>query len=222
MFLSISSVLNAEKLERVKLLADDLEFRDGKATAGWHAREVKANRQAAPGPALRQIQRLLTDALRSHEVVRAAALPLRIVPPLLSRYAQKEHYGNHVDDALMMTDPPTRSDLSVTVFLSDPASYAGGELVIVSPAGEEAIKLGAGDAVVYPSTTIHRVEPVTDGERFVAVTWIQSLVRDAALREILFDLDRARRQVFEREGKGAPFDLIAKAYANLLRHAAEP
>ena len=165
---------------------------------------------------------MVTDALRSHEVVRAAALPLRIVPPLLSRYAHRERYGNHVDDPVMQTHRPVRTDLSVTVFLSDPASYEGGELVIVTPAGEDAIKLPAGDAVLYPSTTLHRVEPVTRGERFVAVTWIQSLVRDAAIRDILFDLDRARREVFDREGKSRLFDLIAKCHANLLRHAAEP
>lgn len=221
MFLVLGQVLNTERLERVKELAKDLEFRDGKVTAGWHARQVKENRQAAPSAALRQVQRLLTDALQAHEVFRAAALPLRIVPPLLSRYGPRAHYGAHVDDALMLSDPPVRSDLSLTVFLNAPESYDGGELVAVNAGGEDAIKLPAGDAVLYPSTTLHRVEPVVRGERCVAVSWVQSLVRDAAVREILFDLDRARRQVFEREGKSPLFDLLAKSHANLLRRVAE-
>lgn len=114
-----------------------------------------------------------------------------------------------------------RSDLSLTLFLSDPTTYTGGELVIETPQGEEAIKLEAGALVVYPSSTLHRVEPVTQGIRLVAVSWIQSLIRDPQEREILFDLDTARQTLFQQQGKTPEFDLISKAHANLLRKWAE-
>lgn len=221
MMLPISAVLSQETLDEVKSIVAELEFRDGKATAGWHARTVKDNSQASPSAALRLVQRRIAEALRGNEVFRAAALPLRLVPPLVARYGPGQAYGTHVDDAVMAGDPPVRSDLSVTLFLSDPAAYEGGELVIETPGGEDAIKLAAGDALLYPSTTLHRVAPVTRGERLVAVTWVQSLVRDTGLRETLFDLERARRSVFEREGKTPLFDLLAKAHANLTRRFAE-
>lgn len=221
MILCLSQILNAEQLERVNALLEGTEFEDGAGTAGWHARLVKANRQAvARQPAAREAAALVSTALRDHEVFRSAVLPRRIASVLFSRYGGGESYGAHVDDALMGSDP-LRSDVAVTVFLADPASYAGGELVIEDSAGEQAFKLGAGDAIAYPATSLHRVAPVTSGERRVAVTWVQSLVRDAGQREILFDLDTARRQVFDREGKSRTFDLLAKSHANLLRRWAE-
>ncbi|WP_424814103.1 Fe2+-dependent dioxygenase [Roseococcus sp. YIM B11640] len=221
MILCLSQVLDAALRARLDALLEDAAFEDGAATAGWHARLVKANRQAVPRhPGAREAAVLVSAALREHPVFRAGVQPRRIAPPLFARYAGGESYGTHVDDALMGTDP-LRSDVAVTVFLADPATYGGGELVIEDPAGEQAFRLGAGDAIAYPATSLHRVAPVTSGERRVAVTWVQSLVRDAAQREILFDLDTARRQVFEREGKSATFDLLAKSHANLLRRWAE-
>jgi PKHD-type hydroxylase len=127
-------------------------------------------------------------------------------------------YGAHVDDALMRG---VRSDLSLTLFLADPGSYEGGELVVESSAGEQAIKLAAGALVLYPATALHRVEPVRGGVRLAAVGWIRSFVRDAARREVLFDLDRARRRLFERHGKTEEVDLLHKTSANLLRMWAE-
>jgi PKHD-type hydroxylase len=126
-------------------------------------------------------------------------------------------YGSHVDNAFMGTDPKIRSDLSLTVFLRSPATYEGGELVIETTQGEEAFKLEAGAMVLYPSSTLHRVEPVTQGVRLVAVAWVQSLVKDPAERELLFDLDTARQAIFAKDGKTAEFDLISKSHANLLR-----
>lgn len=222
MILCLSQVVDAAQRARIDTLLAAAEFVDGAGSAGWHARLVKANRQAAPShPAVRQAAALVAAALREHAVFRAAVQPRRIAPPLFARYGTGEAYGTHVDDALMGSDP-MRSDVSVTVFLAEPGNYAGGELVIEDSAGEQAFRLGAGDAIAYPATSLHRVAPVTSGERRVAVTWVQSLVRDAAKREILFDLDAARRQVFDREGKGATFDLLAKSHANLLRRWAEP
>lgn len=221
MILCLSQILNPEQRAGIDALLDGAEFLDGKETAGWHARLVKANRQAAPRqPAVREAAALVEAALRAHAVFRSAVLPRRLAPLLFARYGESEAYGAHVDDALMGSDA-LRSDVAVTVFLAEPASYGGGELVIEDSAGEQAFKLGAGDAIAYPATSLHRVAPVTSGERRVAVTWVQSLVRDAGKREILFDLDTARRQIFEREGKGATFDLLAKSHANLLRRWAE-
>lgn len=225
MIICISSLLDDAGLGKVRSLLDTARFADGSATAGWHAREVKANRQATSSdPATREASAVITEALMRNELFQAALLPRRLRPPLFARYAGGETYGTHVDDALMgmgEAQGPLRTDVSVTVFLAPPETYVGGELVIEDTAGEQRFKLGAGDAVTYPATTLHRVEPVTSGERIVAVTWVQSLVRDAARREILFDLATAERSIFRQEGKSATFDLIAKSRANLLRRWAE-
>lgn len=221
MLVHIPNVLDAATLADARALTSALEWGPGSATAGWHARGVKSNSQALAGPVLERLRGLVVSALERNEIVRAMALPQRIFPPLISRSEIDQGYGTHVDDALIGGAQGLRSDLSLTIFLSDPESYDGGELVIETLSGEEEAKFAAGDAVLYPSTTLHRVARVTRGERLAAVTWIESRVRDAARREILFDLDRARRRVFEREGKTETFDLIAKSYSNLLRRWAE-
>ena len=140
--------------------------------------------------------------------------PKALTPLLFSRYETGMHYGSHVDDALM---GGMRTDVSFTLFLSDPKSYDGGELTIESASGEETFKLDAGALVAYSATSLHRVADVTRGARLAAVGWARSLVRDPARRELLFDLDSARRQMFAREGKSAEFDLVSKSVANLLR-----
>ena len=221
MFACIAEVLDAELLATVRRLLDEARFVDGTATAGWHARLVKDNEQAASGhAAVREAGALVEGALRANPVFQAMALPRRMRPMLFARYGKGRSYGTHMDDALMgLDDPagPMRTDVAVTVFLAPTDEYDGGELVVEAGGGEQAFKLNAGDAVAYPATTLHRVMPVTRGQRMVAVTWAQSLVRDAAAREILFDLHAARRSMFERDGKSAAFDLVSKSYANLLR-----
>lgn len=225
MIICIANVLDATSLGKVRSLIDAARFEDGRTTAGWHARLVKENRQAARcDPATREAAEIVTAALMANEVFRSAVRPLRMRPPLLARYGVGETYGTHVDDAVMgLGDPggPLRTDVAVTVFLADPATYEGGALVMEDPAGEQEFRLGAGDAIAYPATTLHRVEAVTAGERIVAVTWVQSLVRDPAKREILFDLETAKRRVFSEQGKGETFDLLAKSHANLLRQWVE-
>ena len=146
----------------------------------------------------------------------AAVLPRRFAPPLFARYVPGMEFGTHMDNPLMGPDH-LRSDVSVTIFLSEPEDYDGGELVMETTGGEAAYKLPAGSAVTYPTTMLHRVEPVTRGTREVAVTWAQSLVRRADQREILFDLERVGRTIFERDGKSEEFDLINKSTANLRR-----
>lgn len=220
MIVQIGGVLDRATVSQITTALGSLNFVDGRATAGWHAKSVKDNVQASPSDMLAAIQTRLVDALTAHEVFRALALPHRILPPLISRYRDGASYGQHVDDALM-GNPPLRTDLSVTIFLASPESYDGGELEIVTPGGIDTAKFAAGDAAVYPATTLHRVAPVTRGERLVAATWVQSSVRCSSAREILFDLDRARRQIFASHGKCEAFDLVAKSYANLLRRWAE-
>lgn len=223
MNLCLAGVLDADALHAVRVALAGASFAGGSDTAGWHATKVKHNLQATHDVAA---QRVL-QALMAHPLFRAAALPARLRTPIFSRYTPGMGYGRHMDDALMAVgggQSALRADLAVTLFLSDPASYDGGELVIEGPGGTSAYKLEAGQAIVYPATTLHRVDVVSRGERLAAVLWVQSLVRDAAQREILFDLDTARRGLWDKSGQTATpeFDLVTKTYANLLRAWSEP
>jgi PKHD-type hydroxylase len=157
---------------------------------------------------------IATGRLLANPVFQIAVRPKRIVRAMFSRHKSGDSYGTHVDNALMDGE---RTDVSFTLFLSDPEHYSGGELVIETAAGEEAVKLPAGSLFAYPSTTLHRVERVTEGNRLAMVGWVRSLVRDASQRELLYDLDTARRTLFDRTGKSVEFDLISKSCANLLR-----
>ncbi len=200
------------------LAADDSLFSPGKATAGWHARERKHNLQARAEPPVQSLLARVADALTAHPLIRSAARPRTLVRLLLSRYDTGMSYGTHVDDALM---DGQRTDLSFTLFLSDPRDYEGGRLVIDEPAGERAFAMQAGDMLLYPSTSLHRVEPVTQGRRLVLVGWIRSQVRSAEAREILFDLDRVIAALRASGNAGESLDLLLKTRSNLLRFWAE-
>ena len=214
MILAIADVLSAADVAEVRAGLAGATFVDGKTSAGWSARLVKSNLQASAGPDLDRVRALVETRLTEHAVFALATRPKSIIGPLFSRYEPGHAYGTHVDDALL---GGVRSDVSFTLFLSPPESYDGGELVIDTPAGEEAFKLAPGSLVTYPATALHQVAPVTRGERLAAAGWVRSYVRDAGKRELLFDLDTARRRLFEREGKTAEADLLAKCAANLLR-----
>ena len=221
MFICINNLLNSAQLSTLREGLTSVSFEEGGKTAGWHAREVKNNYQASPSVAVRQMQRHIRQALADNALFNSVAYPADMMPVVFSRTGAGEGYGRHVDDAVMRAEGLLRSDLSVTVFLSGPDEYQGGELVIENASGEEGIKLEAGSAVVYPSTTLHRVEDVTSGQRLVALTWVESLIRDDAAREILFDLDQARRSIFADEGKSPRFDLVSKSHANSMRRWAK-
>ena len=222
MIVPIANVLTPDQLDQVRALLAAGTYIDGKQTAGWHARLVKNNTQLASGEPAQRANEIIREALFKNEVFKAAVRPKTLRPMLFSRYSDGQNYGAHVDDALMgRGDEMLRSDVSMTVFLSDPDGYTGGELVIEGTGGEQPFKLDAGSVIAYPSNTLHYVAPVTAGIREVAVSWAQSLVRDPAQREMLFDLDTARRALFQREGKSREFDLISKTHANLLRRWAE-
>jgi PKHD-type hydroxylase len=209
----VGNVLTAAEIETVLAALKDARFADGCATAGFAARLVKKNEQAE-GRSVETVRKLIAERILAHEVFRLAVRPKALSPILLSRYEKGMHYGSHIDDALM---DGMRTDVAFTLFLSDPKSYAGGELIVESAAGEDAVKLPAGSLVAYPATTLHRVADVTRGVRLAAVGWARSYVRDPAQRELLFELDTARRQMFARDGKTAEFDLISKSFANLMR-----
>lgn len=220
MQLCLGNILAQDRLRAIATALNRAEFIDGKATAGWNAAGVKINQQAQDR-ALIPFAAEIEAALRAHPVFALAARPRQLHPIIFARYEPGMAYGPHVDDALM-GEPPLRTDLALTLFLSEPETYDGGELSIDHPGGEQCYKLPAGAAVLYPATSLHQVTPVTRGVRLVALTWIQSLIRDPGQREILFDLDTARRTLFARDGKSREFDLLSKSLANLLRQWAEP
>ena len=210
----IGNVLSAEEVALVRGALERATFVDGRETAGFAARLVKHNRQATNDRKTETARRLIEERILVHEVFALAVRPKALTPIMFSQYQGGMRYGSHVDDPLMQG---LRTDVSFTLFLSDPASYDGGELVIEGASGEDAVKLAAGSMIAYPSTALHHVAEVTRGERLAAVGWARSYVRDGAQRELLFDLDTARRQLFKREGKSAEYDLVSKSLANLLR-----
>jgi PKHD-type hydroxylase len=211
----------AEVVQVVSSLSQSL-FVDGKKTATGRAREVKHNLQVdRSGPDVTDRDQLILAALGRNEAFQTFAFPKRLMLPAFSRYEAGMEYGAHVDSAVMgHGDEALRSDLAATLFLSDPASYEGGELVLELPFGEQEIKLEAGEAVVYSATSLHRVAPVTRGVRLVALTWIQSMVRDDRLRAVLTDLSAAVRKA-DRSGDDELAAVLNKSYHNLLRYAVE-
>lgn len=219
MLLQLENVCTkAEVTSLCDLISRRDNFQDGKTTAGYAARQVKENEQLAGGAEIDTVRTVVRKSLQKHPLYKAFAQPKAITRMLVSRYTEGMEYGTHVDDAVM---GGRRTDLSFTLFLSDPSNYDGGALVIEDMGGESAIKLGPGDAVIYPTGALHRVAPVTGGERLAVVGWIRSLVRRADQREILFDLELTSRAVFEKDGKSAIFDTLSKTRSNLLRMWAE-
>jgi PKHD-type hydroxylase len=216
----IVRILEPEELAQILPRLAAGKFVDGKLTASGPAREVKNNLQVErSGPELTELDQILLAAVRRNPLFQAFSFAKRILLPVFNRYEVGMEYGPHVDSAVMGKGAEQiRTDLSMTIFLSDPASYEGGELALETPLGEDEIKLDAGEAVVYPSTTVHRVTPVTRGVRLAAITWIQSSVPDERLRGILFDL---RNAVAKADSAGDPElrTLLHKSYNNLLRLA---
>lgn len=221
MILCIGNVLNDDELQRAGEQLQKATLQPGAKTAGWAAVQVKNNLQVVAGdPAHAQLSALVMGALARNMVFQAAALPRHIGSLLFSRSDVGMGYGTHADNAIMGT-PLMRTDLAFTLFLAAPDSYEGGSLVIDDAQGAQEFKLDAGSLVLYPATTLHQVETVRSGSRLVVAGWVQSLVRDPRVREMLFDLDQVRRHLFETEGKSATFDLLSKTNSNLLRMYAE-
>lgn len=221
MLVEIPSVLTAAETKRCREALEHAAWADGRHSAGYLSAGVKRNRQLADtDPTARGLTELILPALERNARFTSAALPLKVLPPLFNRYEPGDSYGAHVDGAIRPvggTLHRLRTDLSATLFLSDPDSYGGGELVVRDTFGERRAKLEAGAMVLYPGTSVHRVEPITHGVRFAAFFWIQSMVRDTTQRTILFDLDSAiQRLATDLSDQTALVDL-AGVYHNLLR-----
>lgn len=221
MLICIPDIVTPAEARQLRDRVLQLKFVDGSATAGVYARTVKRNQQLENSPETQKLQEFVMQALMRSVEFERFAFPRNMKPIMFSRYEPGMEYGTHVDNAVMSGRPPVRSDVSLTLFLSEPDTYDGGELTIQTLTGEEQIKLPAGSIVTYPSSTLHRVAPVTRGVRVAAVTWVQSMIRDPACREILSDLETTRRTIFETQGKTREFDLISKSFANLMRMWAE-
>ncbi|MBN8488844.1 MAG: Fe2+-dependent dioxygenase [Burkholderiales bacterium] len=223
MLLHIPGLLGPEALAQAHAILAEAPWEDGAGTAGTQARLAKNNQQLAPtGLPARQVQALVLGALQGHPLFFSAALPRRIFPPMVNRYSgATNHYGKHVDNAVRVVPGSegerVRADVSATVFLANPADYDGGELVIEDTYGEQRVKLAAGDMVLYPGTSVHRVEPVTRGARLAAFLWVESMVRSDEQRRLLFDLDMALMRLRERHGDDDDTVRLAGTYHNLLR-----
>jgi PKHD-type hydroxylase len=219
MMLTIPEVLTVAEQQELLRLAKALPFVDGKETAGFRAKLVKNNEQVSrEAEGRRAMQEIVVRALARSKDFRRGAVPHKIRPPLISRYREGMAYGLHVDDAMMgQSFQRERSDVSVTVFINDASEYDGGELKIHSPFGLQEVKLPARSAVIYPSSTLHEVGAITRGERLVAVTWVQSYIRDERQRQILSELMQVRDKLHAIDPGGAETDLAFRIHTNLTR-----
>ena len=225
MLLHIPNVLTQDELRGIRARLDRSDWQDGRATVGAQGGQVKRNRQLPEAsPEARELSAIVQGALARNAMFFAAVLPVRSMPPLFNRYGVGEHYGNHVDGAVRVVPGASgmlRTDVSGTLFLSAPEEYEGGELVVQDTYGEHEVKLDAGDLIVYPSTSVHRVEPVTQGERICSFFWTQSMIRDDTRRSMLYELDRTIESLRARLGDCQETVALTAHYHNLLRQWAE-
>nr|WP_243853028.1 Fe2+-dependent dioxygenase [Sphingomonas naasensis] len=224
--IAIPELLDADRVARLRAIIDGAEWIDGNVTSGAQSALAKRNEQLPEGSAAhRDAGALILDALGNSPLFFAAALPLKVFPPLFNRYGAGQAFDTHVDNAIRIqrgSEFRVRSDLSMTVFLEDPAAYDGGELVVESHFGEQRVKLPAGHAVLYPSSSLHHVTSVTRGTRVASFFWLQSMVRDAGNRRILFELDQTVQRLTGQLGGGDRSVIeLTGVYHNLLRSWAD-
>jgi len=219
MLITIPNVLDQQRLDFIRQTLEKAKFVDGTLSAGMAAKRVKNNEElSADETQMQQLNNLVMGSLVQHDEFKAAAIPFRVAAPYYARYNKGMTYGDHVDDPVMgSAGQQYRSDVSTTVFLNEPDEYEGGELVINTSFGEQKIKLAAGSAVVYPSSSLHHVAEITSGTRLVAVTWTQSMVRDPAKRELLYQLNQARESLLIQRPDDAETKKVDVAYVNLFR-----
>lgn len=224
MLLHIPNVLSREELAHLHAALDAADWTDGRETVGTLGARVKRNQQLPDASPVRaELARIVQAALARHPLYFAAALPLKTITPRFNRYAGGGEYGFHVDGAVMRAggDQHIRSDVSCTLFLAEPEEYEGGELIVHDTYGEHEVKLPAGDAIVYPSSSLHRVAPVTRGARVASFFWVQSMVRDDASRRMLFELDASIERLRARGADADAALQLTGLYHNLLRRWAE-
>lgn len=225
MLLNIPNVLTPQQVAEARTTLDAAEWVDGKVTAGYQSARAKDNQQIPEGhPAARQVGEMILKALGQNPLFLSAALPLQVFPPLFNRYSGGQSFGTHVDNAIRQvpgTPHRIRTDLSATLFFAPPEEYDGGELCVEDAYGVKSVKLPPGHMVLYPSTSLHHVKPVTRGVRLCSFFWIQSMVRDDGQRSILFDLDLAIQRL-SRDHPDHPSSVqLTGVYHNLLRQWAE-
>jgi PKHD-type hydroxylase len=226
MMVHIPNVLTAAQVAHCRAVMERASWTDGRVTAGYQSAQVKRNLQLPDdGPTARELGDLVLSGLERSALFVSAVLPQRVFPPLFNRYEPGMTFGSHVDNAirpLTGTAVRLRTDVSATLFLSEPDSYDGGELVVEDTFGGHAVKLPAGDLIIYPATSLHHVTPVTRGVRLASFFWVQSLVRDVSRRALLFDMDTAITRL-NQEVSGSPaLVMLTGVYHNLLRQWAEP
>ena len=219
MLLHLRECLTPDQLEMVRTLLARVPFVDGRASAGLAAARVKNNQEAdRQATEIHDLDNLVMGCLVRHSVYRAGALALKVAAPFYARYTPGMRYGDHVDDPVMGAGEGLyRTDIAITIFLNEPANYGGGELVVCTASGENSVKLPAGDAVLYPASNLHRVTEVTRGKRLVAVTWVQSLVRDPQRRELLYQLNQVRERLLQEQPAAEDTARINSVYVNLVR-----
>jgi PKHD-type hydroxylase len=225
MLVPVTALLSAQQVQQIRACLAGAPWADGRLTAGYRSAEVKANLQVPQSdPAAQEAGALILQALERHATFVSATLPHHVYPPLFNRYEPGMAFGSHVDNAVRQlpgTAHRLRTDLAATVFLSAPEEYDGGELVIDDLYGMHSVKLAAGDMLVYPASSLHRVQPVTRGVREAAFFWIQSMVRDDGARTLLYDMDSAIRDLTARGAEAASLLRLTGCYHNLLRRWAE-
>jgi PKHD-type hydroxylase len=225
MLLQVPQLLSTEEVGRARELLDTAEWIDGRATAGHQSARAKDNQQLPEQhPVAREVGEMVVAALARSPLFRSAALPLHVFPPLFNRYTSGQSFGSHVDNSVRRvpgTVNQIRTDVSATLFLSEPDEYDGGELVIEDTYGVQPVKLGAGSMVLYPATSLHHVRPVTRGIRLASFFWIQSMVRDDGQRTLLFDLDLAIQRLAGEAPDHPSVLQLTGVYHNLLRRWAD-
>lgn len=225
MMLHVPRVLDKEQVNQIRQQLAQADWISGHATAGDQAQRIKQNLQLpVHSDVYQSLSTLALKALQQNRMVTAASLPLHILPPLFNCYQHEGHYGNHVDSAIHrhpLSGQTIRTDVSMTIFLSEQEEYEGGELVIEDTYGTHEVKLDAGDAILYPATSLHRVEPVTRGQRLAAFTWIQSMVKDDWQRSMLFNLDMTILKLRHQLGDTPEVVHLTSHYHNLLRQWGE-
>ena len=225
MLVCVPDVLSKQEVAEFRAIMDSAAWEDGRSTAGAQSALVKRNEQLPNGEVARALGARVVKALTANPLFISAAIPLHIFPPLFNRYGPGHHFGIHVDNAVR-GDPLTglriRTDLSVTLFLSEPDEYDGGELIVEDHYGSQEVKLPAGHLVLYPASSLHMVTPITRGTRVASFFWIQSMIRDDRARSLIFDLDTAIQALVNRLGRDDPETVkLSGIYHNLIRHWAE-
>lgn len=222
MMIQIPSLIDAAQMQIISGALNEARFIDGRLSAGEHARRVKQNQEVEQNTEIAiQLSKVILGNLYNSPAFRNAALPLRSATPFFAKYGPGMTYGDHVDDPVMGGEQRFRCDVATTVFLNNADEYEGGELMVRTPFGDQRVKLNAGDAVVYPASSLHQVAPVTRGERLVAVTWTQSMIRESARRELLYELNQAREKLMQDAPNAEETAQVDHSYTNLVRMWAE-